>query len=178
MSPRYLAYSDRFGYFTPFTLYLVDGRWVLDPAQPAAVELTAGEIEADRRASRPWPTADQAGTAPDPRIERIDNRRAALPHHRGAGAGPTGHGALHQGRDHPEFVIRRPSSAAQSSNCPTRNQVIACYAVADGGTANYRAFRRTGHRLRPCMCARTTDRSRWCGGPPCDSARLGHTVRP
>ncbi|MEP6562576.1 MAG: hypothetical protein ABJD68_16060, partial [Nakamurella sp.] len=34
---EYLAYSDRFGFFTPFTLYLVDGQWVLDPNTAGAV---------------------------------------------------------------------------------------------------------------------------------------------
>ena len=33
---EFLAYSDQFGFFTPFTLYLVGGDWVLDPNQPAA----------------------------------------------------------------------------------------------------------------------------------------------
>lgn len=32
---EFLAYSSQFGFFTPFTLYLVAGDWVLDPARPA-----------------------------------------------------------------------------------------------------------------------------------------------
>ena len=32
---EYLAYSQQFGFFTPFTLYLVGGDWVLDPNRPA-----------------------------------------------------------------------------------------------------------------------------------------------
>lgn len=32
---EFLAYSSQFGFFTAFTLYLVAGDWVLDPARPA-----------------------------------------------------------------------------------------------------------------------------------------------
>jgi pimeloyl-ACP methyl ester carboxylesterase len=31
---EYLTYSRQFGFFTPFTLYLVNGAWVLDPDHP------------------------------------------------------------------------------------------------------------------------------------------------
>ena len=37
---EYLAQSERFGFFTPFTLYLVGGRWVLDPQHPDAIHET------------------------------------------------------------------------------------------------------------------------------------------
>ena len=33
---EFLAYADRFGFFAPFTLYLVNGDWVLDPSTPVA----------------------------------------------------------------------------------------------------------------------------------------------
>ena len=33
--------SDQFGFFTPFTLYLVNGDWVLDPQQPAPAVIAA-----------------------------------------------------------------------------------------------------------------------------------------
>ncbi|WP_395726464.1 chitobiase/beta-hexosaminidase C-terminal domain-containing protein [Nakamurella sp.] len=33
---EFLAYADQFGFFAPFTLYLVGGDWVLDPSRPAA----------------------------------------------------------------------------------------------------------------------------------------------
>ncbi|HEY5879063.1 MAG TPA: chitobiase/beta-hexosaminidase C-terminal domain-containing protein, partial [Nakamurella sp.] len=33
---EFLAYADQFGFFTAFTLYLIDGDWVLDPGRPAA----------------------------------------------------------------------------------------------------------------------------------------------
>lgn len=33
----FLALADRFGFFAPFTLYLVAGTWVLDPRRPAPV---------------------------------------------------------------------------------------------------------------------------------------------
>ncbi len=32
---RYVAFAEQFGFFAPFTLYLIDGSWVLDPAAPA-----------------------------------------------------------------------------------------------------------------------------------------------
>ena len=32
---EYVSYSQQFGFFTPFTLFLVDGDWVLDPNRPA-----------------------------------------------------------------------------------------------------------------------------------------------
>jgi pimeloyl-ACP methyl ester carboxylesterase len=32
---QFLAYADQFGFFAPFTLYLVGGDWVLDPNRPA-----------------------------------------------------------------------------------------------------------------------------------------------
>lgn len=40
---QYLALSGEFGYFAPFTLYLVNGQWVLDPQQPAASTSTGPE---------------------------------------------------------------------------------------------------------------------------------------
>jgi hypothetical protein len=36
---EYLAYSRQFGHLAPFTLYLVDGDWALDPVRPAAAAL-------------------------------------------------------------------------------------------------------------------------------------------
>jgi hypothetical protein len=42
---EYLAYSDEFGFFTPFTLYLVDSRWVLDPQQPAVAPGAAAAVQ-------------------------------------------------------------------------------------------------------------------------------------
>jgi hypothetical protein len=32
---EYVSYSQQFGFFTPFALFLVDGDWVLDPNRPA-----------------------------------------------------------------------------------------------------------------------------------------------
>lgn len=32
---EFLAFADQFGFFAPFTLYLVNGDWVLDPGRPA-----------------------------------------------------------------------------------------------------------------------------------------------
>jgi len=42
---QYLAYSDQFGFFTPFTLYLINGNWVLDPEQPAAPGQRADQLD-------------------------------------------------------------------------------------------------------------------------------------
>jgi hypothetical protein len=136
----YLAYSDRFGYFTPFTLYLVDGRWVLDPAQPAEVELTAEEIEAiDERAGRGRPLIK---LAPDSGSSGSSGS---------ASAGPRSLTIQAPAQDQPVTVHYTvdgtiPDSSSRSFvgsavfERSTQNQVIACYAVADDGTANYRAF--------------------------------------
>jgi pimeloyl-ACP methyl ester carboxylesterase len=40
---QFLAYADQFGFFTVFSLYLVNGRWVLDPAAPAPAPAPAAQ---------------------------------------------------------------------------------------------------------------------------------------
>jgi len=43
---EFLAYADQFGFFTPFTLYLVAGDWVLDPTRPAVAAAPSARIAA------------------------------------------------------------------------------------------------------------------------------------
>ncbi len=47
---EFLAFADRFGFFAPFTLYLVGGDWVLDPDRPAR-PVRAGAAAAARPGS-------------------------------------------------------------------------------------------------------------------------------
>ena len=76
---EYLAYSDRFGFFTPFTLYLVGGDWVLDPNRPTVAQV------------RVQPVADEA--EPLLRVTMGDN--GLVGHHRGRRLDGPDHGALH-----------------------------------------------------------------------------------
>ena len=49
---EFLAYADQFGFFAPFTLYLVGGDWVLDPSRPS-VPAPVGAGAARPEAGRP-----------------------------------------------------------------------------------------------------------------------------
>ena len=61
---EYLAYSDQFGFFTPFTLYLVDGDWVLDPNTAGAVRPgAAAAVGAEAAGAAGQSSAAGAGAA-------------------------------------------------------------------------------------------------------------------
>jgi len=124
---EFLAYSDQFGFFTPFTLYLVGGDWVLDPNQPATRSgspqpatqvrqlITAGEaVPADGGTGTV--VTIEAGGADDP-ITVYFTRDGSIPTTRSASF-----------------------SGSATFEIPAGNQVIACYAKDADGNEVYQAF--------------------------------------
>ena len=74
---EYVSYSQQFGFFTPFTLFLVDGDWVLDPNRPAR------RLPQPAPAGAPDQTAAGSAPAPHPGARRRSTTRAApRPDHR------------------------------------------------------------------------------------------------
>ena len=128
---EYLALSDQFGFFTPFTLYLVNGDWVLDPQQPAPAVTSSG--------------ITRTTSAPVARVTA----------HPEPGEYPTGPLTVTleaTGIDQPVTVHSTrdgsiPTTASPSFETselvelpPTGNQVIACLVVGAAGDRNYQAF--------------------------------------
>jgi len=124
---EYLAYSDQFGFFTPFTLYLVGGDWVLDPNQPGT------------RSGSPQPT---------PEAQQLITVGDAVPADGGTGnvvtieAGGAGDPiTVYFTRDGSIPTTRSASFIGSAMfELPAGNQVIACYATDAEGTEVYRAF--------------------------------------
>ena len=141
---EYLDQSDQFGFFTPYTLYLVDGDWVLDPTQSAA----AGD------AAQPSP----AGEPMDP-LQVISDRaadgrpvlRATLANPQSE-TGPSTVTIAASGSGEPVTVhytldgsipTTRSASFVGSAEfeIPDRgNHVVACRATDEDGRQNYQAF--------------------------------------
>jgi pimeloyl-ACP methyl ester carboxylesterase len=148
---EYLAYSDQFGFFTPFTLYLVDGDWVLDPQRPTVVLLRTDQIDAiNSRAARQRPqlraTSNDARAEPQVggsvllTVEAPDN-------------GTTGHEAVtvYYTQDGSIPTVASPSFAGTATfEIPVdRNHVVACYATDEEGNQNYQAFPHAGRPTAP-----------------------------
>jgi hypothetical protein len=120
---EYLAYSDRFGFFTPFTLYLVGADWVLDPNRPTVAQV------------RVRPVAD--GAEP---LLRVTMGAAGSSVTIGAG-GSTDPITVHYTRDGSIPTARSESFAGSATfEIPAGNQVIACYARDAAGNEKYQAF--------------------------------------
>jgi len=125
---EFLAYSDQFGFFTPFTLYLVGGAWVLDPNQPIAAQAVAPQPAAERTASAAGQlirvAVAEAGTSAT--IEAGDS------------GGPI---TVFYTRDGSIPSTRSASFTGSSTfEIPAGNSVIACYAKDSGGNEVYQAF--------------------------------------
>ncbi|MDP8930365.1 MAG: chitobiase/beta-hexosaminidase C-terminal domain-containing protein, partial [Actinomycetota bacterium] len=145
---EYLAYSRQFGFFTPITLYRVDGEWVLDPNQArealARILATATEEAATVTArayisgTRPVITLGsehpQPGAHPAPVtlvVEASHERDEHVTvHYTLDGSLPD----LHS----PTFVDRRRFELSD-----TGNHVISCHAVDSQGQERYETFHYT-----------------------------------
>ena len=133
---EYLALSDQFGFFTPFTLYLVDGDWVLDPQQPAGAAAIAGPD--------PRPSANSRATvltaSPAPGEYPIGPLTVTI---EAALADPNaGDMTVYYSRDGsiPTAVSASFVGSADFELPPTGNQVIACLVIGLAGDRTYQAF--------------------------------------
>ncbi|MET0966856.1 MAG: hypothetical protein ABWZ02_10685 [Nakamurella sp.] len=147
---EYLAYSDQFGFFTAFTLYLIEGDWVLDPngSPVPSPELTAAErVSAARPAVGPLlvrVAADSAQPGHHPIdtespfaivIEGVVLDSPATPitvHYTRDGSIPTG--------SSPSFGGDAGVASARFEFTEPGNHVIACFATDARGNDDYRAF--------------------------------------
>ena len=142
---EYLAYSDQFGFFTPFTLYLVNGDWVLDPQQPVpavpALVLGGAVARVDNadgvsvvvRVAVGDPQPGQYPIGPlSVTIGVFHGDEPAVAHYTRDGSIPT--------NGSPSFT-----GSARFELPPAGNQVIACLAVDSVGHRIYRVF----HYARP-----------------------------
>jgi hypothetical protein len=126
---EYLGYSDRFGFFTPFTLYLIGGDWVLDPNQPAAAPPVVTRIAAEGGPQIQLRAADRLGEAGPGRSVTIEVSGTGAPitvHYTRDGSIPTARSASFTG--------------GATFEIPSGNQVIACYARDAEGNEAYQVF--------------------------------------
>lgn len=132
---EYVSYSQQFGWFTPFALYLVDGEWVLDPDRPvrlrppaavgAVAETAAGARPVLRVTGGPEP-----GEYPGPVtvvIEAVDAEEPVTVFYTRDGSIPDSGSASFTGRG--QFELTEAG-----------NHGIACYARDSDGNENYQVF--------------------------------------
>jgi hypothetical protein len=120
---EYLAYSDQFGFFTPFTLYLVSGDWVLDPNRPTVVQVRVRPVAAG---AEPLLRATMDETGSSVTI---------------AAGGSTDPITVHYTRDGSIPTARSASFTGSATfEIPAGNSVIACYAKDADGNERYQAF--------------------------------------
>ena len=133
---EYLALSDQFGFFTPFTLYPVNGDWVLDPQQPRPAAIAGRAARADaapaiRVIADPVPGECPAG----PLTVSID----ATATDQAPGEEPV---VVHYTRDGSIPSTASPTFlGSELFELPaTGNQVIACLVIGGAGDRSYRVF--------------------------------------
>ena len=138
---EYVSYSQQFGFFTPFALFLVDGDWVLDPNRPARRipqpapadarnETTAGT---GRPLIEVRPGDPQPGPHPGPitvTIAASDTDKPVTVYYTRDGSLPNRESASFTG--HAQFNITEVG-----------NHVIACYATDRDGRPHYQTFHYT-----------------------------------
>jgi hypothetical protein len=143
---QYLAYSDQFGFFTAFTLYQIDGEWVLDPnggpAAAVAERVTAAPPENSPvlvrvAADSPQPGQHPIGTDSPLAIviEGVGRESPATPvtvHYTRDGSIPTAAS--------PSFGGKAGAASARFEFAEPGNHVIACFATDGRGNTAYRAF--------------------------------------
>jgi hypothetical protein len=153
---EYLAYSQRFGFFTPFTLYLVNGHWVLDPNRPQERMLAPGltdgrdfgmltepitvsslSVRDDAppiiKVKEGDPQPGEYGGALTLAIEVADDKDEHVTVHY------TRDGSI-PGADSPSFQDRQQFQMPEGGS-----YIIACYAKDSSGNETYRTFQyRTG----------------------------------
>jgi hypothetical protein len=134
---EYLAYSDQFGFFTPFTLYLVGGDWVLDPEHPAAAELSperrdalAARAAAASPLIRVPPGHPQPGRVAGPVTVAIE------------AVGPAGDVTVHYTRDGSRPTVDSPSftGTAPFDLAGGAHHALACWARDAAGHESYQVF--------------------------------------
>ena len=141
---EYLAYSDQFGFFTAFTLYLINGDWVLNPnvtvppvgTSPSA-RLAGGPLLIRVASDSPQP--GQHALHPDHQfaivIEGVVLTDDAPPfsvHYTRDGSIPT--------TASPSFDGDAGVASARFEFAEPGNHVIACFATDGRGNTDYRAF--------------------------------------
>ena len=133
-SARYLAYAEQFGFFTPFTLYRVNGTWVLDPAPHGpSVPAPAGAVPA---APPPIPLVQ---AAPPPGTYPAASLTVTL-----TLAGDAATHTVHYTRDGSIPDTRAESfTGITSIELTGGNQVIACVVADDAGSRTYQVFHYT-----------------------------------
>jgi len=135
---EYLALSDQFGFFTPFTLYLVDGDWVLDRQQPSSApamvdtgEPAAVMSAATRVTAVPepgdYPVGPLTVTLEAPAADRSAQSLPVTVYYTRDGSIPTAASASFVGSTQVELP-------------PTGNQVIACLVFGTAGDRSYHVF--------------------------------------
>jgi hypothetical protein len=134
---EYVTLAQRFGFFTPFALFLVAGEWVLDPSHPAglvppsapgeAIEPTGGGQPPLIRVRSADPQPGQHAGPVTVVIEAVDAEGLLTVYYSRDGSPPTRGSAHFDG-----------SAAFQLG--PEGNHVIACYAIDHAGGEHYQAF--------------------------------------
>ncbi|MET0864697.1 MAG: chitobiase/beta-hexosaminidase C-terminal domain-containing protein [Nakamurella sp.] len=167
---EYLAYSDQFGFFTAFTLYLIGGEWVLDPNQVEATAATeavgtssapaaeppagpptgppAGRLLVRIAADSPQPGRHPLGEQDSPFvivIEGVSADQWVADHRRGDQQADSV--TVYYTRDgsipttaSPAFNGAGGRASARFEFTEPGNHVIACYATDSRGSTDYRAF--------------------------------------
>jgi pimeloyl-ACP methyl ester carboxylesterase len=138
---EFVGYSQQFGFFTTFTLFLIDSDWVLDPNRPARRHprpAPAGAPDETAAGSR-LPLIQvragdpQPGPHPGPItivIETSDSDKPVRVYYTRDGSLPTRESASFTG--HAQFEMTEDG-----------NHIIACYATDSDGRQHYQAFHYT-----------------------------------
>ena len=133
----YLAYSQRFGFFTTFALYRVDGQWVLNPDRPARLRLSqtprASAIEETTafirvRAGDPQPGEHRGRVSAV--VEASHSNGPVTVYYSQDGSVPDNGSASFTG--HRQFDLAEEG-----------NHIIACYAKGSDGREHYQVFHYT-----------------------------------
>ena len=135
---EYVSYSQQFGFFTPFALFLIDGDWVLDPNRPARrlPQPAPADTTDQRAAGRGLPLIrvragdPQPGPHPGPitvTIEASELDKPVTVYYTRDGSLPTTGSASFTG--HAQFDITNNG-----------NHIIACYTTDRDSHPHYQAF--------------------------------------
>jgi pimeloyl-ACP methyl ester carboxylesterase len=132
---EYVSYSQQFGWFTPFALYLVAGEWVLDPDRPVRLRPPAAVRAVAETAAGARPVLRVTG-GPEPGeytgpvtvvIEAVDAEEPVTVFYTRDGSIPDSGSASFTGRG--QFELTEAG-----------NHGIACYARDSDGNENYQVF--------------------------------------
>jgi hypothetical protein len=138
---EYVSYSQQFGFFTPFALFLIDGDWVLDPNRPARqLPQPASADTTDQRAAgsgRPLLQVRAGDPQPGPHpapitvvIEASESDKPVTVYYTRDGSLPTPESASFT--EHAQFELTEDG-----------NHIIVCYTTDRDGRPHYQTFHYT-----------------------------------